>query len=153
MSVRRRPCQHIPPNVSGSSASLDAAWWEKLLPLLPWCTVSNPPLSLGFFFVHPALEISSEEEVLQPGTLVSMNIEVPTKYPLSQDRIVVFENHLHSKSLMLYRPVLHGNWNALSIARRALRDKFPMPTVPLTAVLQNRQVFLLDPIFGWEMQG
>jgi hypothetical protein len=37
-----------------------------------------------------ALEISSEEEVLRLGTLVPMNIEVPTKYPLSQDRIVVF---------------------------------------------------------------
>jgi len=36
-----------------------------------------------FLFVHPALEISSEEEVLRPRTLVPMNIEVPTKYPLS----------------------------------------------------------------------
>jgi len=25
---------------------------------------------------------------------------------------------------MLYRPALHGNWNALSLARRALKDKF-----------------------------
>jgi hypothetical protein len=38
-----------------------------------------------------------------------MNIEVPTKYPLSQDRIVVFENRLHSQSPMLNRPALHGN--------------------------------------------
>jgi len=45
-----------------------------------------------FLFVHLALEISSEEEVLRLGTLVPMNIEVPTKYPLSQDRIVVFWN-------------------------------------------------------------
>jgi hypothetical protein len=43
---------------------------------------------------------------------------------------------------MLYRPALHGNWNALGLARRALKDKFPTPTVPLTAVLQNRQLFL-----------
>jgi len=99
-----------------------------------------------FLFVHLALELSSEEEVLRLGTLVPMNIEVPTKYPLSQDRIVVFEIHLHSKSPMLYRPALHGNWNALSLARRALKDKFPMPTVPFTTVLQNRQVFLPDPI-------
>ena len=95
-----------------------------------------------FLFVHLALEISSEEEVLQLGTLVPMNIEVSTRYPLSQDRIVVFEIRLHSKSLMLYRPALHGNWNALRLARRALKDKFPTPTVSLTAVLQNRQVFL-----------
>jgi hypothetical protein len=42
-------CQHIPPRVSGSSASLVAACWEKLLPLLPWCSVSNPPVSLVSF--------------------------------------------------------------------------------------------------------
>jgi len=34
----------------------------------------------------------------------------------------------------------------LSFARRALKDKFPMPTVLLTAVLPNRQVFLPDPV-------
>jgi len=65
-----------------------------------------------FLFIHLALEISSEEEVLRLGTPVPMNIEVPKKYPLSQDRIVVFEIRLHSKSPMLYRPALHGNWNA-----------------------------------------
>ena len=80
------------------------------------------------------------------GTLVTMNTEVLTKYPLSQDRIVVFENRFHSKSPMFYRPALHGNRNALSLARRALKDKFPTPTVPLTTVLQNRQVFLPDPV-------
>jgi hypothetical protein len=83
---------------------------------------------------------------LQLRILVSMNIEVPTKYLLSQDRIVVFEIRLHSKSPMLYRPVLHANWNALSFARRALKDKFSTPTVPLTTVLPNRQVFLPDPV-------
>jgi len=62
-----------------------------------------------FLFVHLAVEISSAEEVLRLGILVRMNIEVPTKYPLSQDRIVVFEIRLHSKSPMLYRPALHSN--------------------------------------------
>jgi hypothetical protein len=76
-------------------------------------------------------------------TVVPMNTEVPTKYPPSHnDRIVVLEIRLHSESPMLYRPALHGNWNALSLARKALKDKFPTPTVPLTAVLKNRQVFL-----------
>jgi hypothetical protein len=101
---------------------------------------------LWFLFVHLALEISSEEEVLRLGTLVPVNIEVPMKYPLSQDRIVVFEILLHSKSPMLYRPALHGIWNALSLATRALKDKFLTPNVPLTTVLQNRQVFLPDPV-------
>jgi len=64
---------------------------------------------LLFLFVHLALEVSSEEEVLRLGTLIPKNIEVPTKYPLSQDRIVVFENRLHRKSQLLYRPALHGN--------------------------------------------
>jgi len=80
-------------------------------------------------------------------TVVSMNIEVPTKYPVSHNaRIIVLEIHLHSQSPMLYRPALHGNWNALSLARRALKDKFPTPMVPLIAVLSNRQVFLPDPV-------
>jgi hypothetical protein len=47
---------------------------------------------------------------------------------------------------MFYRPALHGNWNALSLTRRALKEKFPTPMVPLTTVLPNRQVFLPDPI-------
>jgi hypothetical protein len=45
-----------------------------------------------FLFIHLAVEISSEEEVLRLGTLVLMNIEVATKYPLSEDRIIVFLN-------------------------------------------------------------
>jgi len=54
--------------------------------------------------------MSSEEEVLRLGTLVPMNIEVPTKYQLSHnDRIVVFEIRLHNQSPMLYGPALHGN--------------------------------------------
>jgi hypothetical protein len=100
-----------------------------------------------FLFVHLALEISPEEEVLRLEILVPMNTEVPTKYQLSHnDRIVVFERRLHSKSPMLYRPALHGNWNGLGLARRTLKDKFPTPMVPLTSLLQNRQVFLPDPV-------
>jgi hypothetical protein len=34
----------------------------------------------------------------------------------------------------------------LTLARRDVKDKFPTPTVQFTAVLQNRQVFLPDPI-------
>jgi hypothetical protein len=63
-----------------------------------------------FLFVHLALKISPEEEVLRLGTLVPMNIEVPTKYELSHnDRIVVFENCPHNENPMLYRPALHGD--------------------------------------------
>ena len=98
-------------------------------------------------FVHLALEISPKEEVLRLGTLVPMNIKVPTKYPLSQDRIVVFfEIRLHSKSPILYRPALHGKLNALSLARRAPKDEFTTPSVPLIALLPIRQVFLPDPV-------
>jgi len=72
-------------------------------------------------------EVSHPQQysIVTRDTIVPMNIEVPTKYPLSQnDRIVVFEIRLHSESPMLYRPGLHGNWNALSLAGRALKDKF-----------------------------
>ena len=109
-----------------------------------------------FFFAADTVSLkflTHNSTVLRLGTLVPMNIEVPTKYLLSHnDRIVfeihriVFEIHLHSESAMLYKPALHGNWNALSLTRRALKDKFPTPTVPLTAVLPNRQIFLPDPV-------
>ena len=80
-------------------------------------------------------------------TVIPMNIEVPMKYLLSHNgRIVVFEIHLQSESPMLYRPLLCGNWNNLSLTRIALKDKFPMRTVPLTAVLPNYQIFMLDPV-------
>jgi len=76
-------------------------------------------------------------------TVIPMNIEVPTKYPLSHNA------RIESESPMLYRPALHGNWNALSLARRALKDKFPTPTIPFTAVWPNRQVFLSDLYIKW----
>jgi hypothetical protein len=76
-----------------------------------------------------------------------MNIKVPTKYSLCHnDKIVVFENRLHNENPMLYRPVLSGISNALRVARRMPKDKFPTPTVPLTAVLTNNQVFLPGPV-------
>jgi hypothetical protein len=90
-----------------------------LLSLLPWCSVSNPPLSLVSFRTPYSWDILRGRSIVTRDTC-SKNIEVPTKYPLSQDRIAVFEISLHNKSLMLYRLALHGNWNALSLARRAL---------------------------------
>ena len=145
MSVRWRSLSTHSPKRFWSSASLVAACWEKLLPLLPWYSVSNPPLSLVSFRTPCSWKILRGRSIATRDTVVPMNIEVPTKFPLSQDRIVVFEIRLHSKSPMLYRPALHGNWNALSLAKRGIKDKFPTPSVPLTTVLQNRQVFLPDP--------
>jgi len=78
-------------------------------------------------------EISHPQQysIATRDTVVPMNIEVPTKYPLSHnDRIVVLEICLHSESPIIYRPALHGNWNALSLARRALKGKFPTLTIP-----------------------
>jgi hypothetical protein len=106
-------------------------------------------LSLVSFRTPCSWDILRGRSIATRNTVVPMNIEVPTKYPLRQDTIVVFEIRLHSKNPMLYRPALHGNWNGLSLARRALKDKFPTPTVPLTAVLPNRQVFLPDPVQTW----
>jgi hypothetical protein len=71
--------------------------------------VTSPPLSLVSFRTL-ALEISPKEKVLRLGKLIPIKIEVPTKYQLSHnDRIVVFENRLHSENPLLYRPTLHGN--------------------------------------------
>jgi hypothetical protein len=90
-----------------------------------------------------AVSHPQQHSIATRDTVVPMNVEVPTKYPLSHnDRTVVLEIHLHSENPMLYRPALRGNWTALSLTRRALKDKFPTPTIPLTAVLPNHQVFL-----------
>ena len=95
-----------------------------------------------------AVSHPQQYSIANRDTVVPMNIEVPTKYPLSHnDRIVVLEISLHSESPMVYRPALHGNWNALSLARMAHKGKFPTPTIPLTAVLPNRQVFLPYPVY------
>jgi len=97
-----------------------------------------------------AVSHPQQYSIATSGTVVPMSIEVPTKYALSHnDRTVVLEIRLLSESPMLYRPALHGNWNALSLARRALKDKFPTPKNPLTAVLPNHQVFLPDPEQFW----
>ena len=93
-----------------------------------------------------AVSHPQQYSIATSDTVVPMNVEVLTKFPLSHDSIVVLEIRLHSESPMLYRPALYGNWSALSLARRAPKDKFPTPTVPLTAVLPNRQVFLPDPV-------
>ena len=86
-------------------------------------------------------------------TVVPMSIEVPTKYQLSHNgRTVVLEIRLHSESPMLYRPALHGNWNALSLARRALKDKFPTPTIPLTAVLPIVRYFCRALYFMYNLK-
>ena len=138
------PRQHIPRSVSGSSASLVAACWEKFLQLLPWPSVSNPPLSLVSFRTRCSWNILRGRSIATRDTR-SDEYWMPTKYPLSQDRIVVFEIHLHSNSPMLYRPA-SAPWQLKCFASRALKDKFPTPTVPLTTVLQNRQVFLPDPV-------
>ena len=75
-------------------------------------------------------------------TVVPINIEVRTKYPLSHnDKTVVLKIRLHSQSPMLCRPALHGNWSALSLARRALKDKFITPKVPLTVCYQIVRYF------------
>ena len=56
-------------------------------------------------FSHP-----QQYSIVTRDTVVPMNIEVPMKYPLSHNaRTVVLEIRLHSKSPMLYRPLLHGN--------------------------------------------
>ena len=91
------------------------------------------------------LSYPQQYSIATTDTVVPINIEISKKSPLShKDRIVVLEIRLHSESPMLYRPAFHGNWNALRLVRRALKDKYPTPTILLTAVLPNYQVFLPD---------
>ena len=112
-------------------------------------------LDVFFFFCGRRCfsEVSHPQQysIATRDTVVPMNIEVPAKYPLSQnDRIVVLEIRLHSENPMLYRPALHGNWNVLSLATRALKDKFPTP-IPLTAVLPKSSGISAGPCI-WIMR-
>jgi len=137
-------CQHIP----ASGGLLTKAWRNR--PIFS-AVLSEGSLPGRFLFYGKrcisAVSRPQQYSTATSDTVVPVNIEVPTKYQLSHnDRTVVLEIRLHSESPMLYRPALHGNWSSLSLARRALKDKFPTPTIPLTAVLPNRQVFVPDPV-------
>jgi hypothetical protein len=110
-----------------------------------------------FFFAADAVSLkflTHNSTVLWLGTLlfrwilkcwrnicwVTMTESLFLKYNCNSSRC------FHSENPMLYRPVLHSNWNALNLAWRALKDKFSTPMVPLTAVLPNRRVFLPDRV-------
>jgi len=136
-------CQHIP----AIGGLLTKAWRNRSM----FSGVLREGSSWTFPFCgrrcSSAVSHPQPYSIATRDTVVPMNIEMPTKYSLSHnDRIVVLEIRLHSESPMLYRPALRGNWNALSLARRALKDKFSTPTIPLRALLPNRQVFLPDPV-------
>ena len=70
---------------------------------------------LDIFFFRQTLffsEVSHSQQYsfATRDTVVPINIEELTKYPLSHNtRTVVLEIRLHSESPMLYRPLLHGN--------------------------------------------
>jgi hypothetical protein len=123
-----------------------------------WRVLSEGCLVGCFLFVgfseasHP-----QQYSVVTRDTVVLMNTEVLTKYLLSHDdRIVVFEIRDTSpqRKPSALQTSAACNWNVLSLARRTLTGKFPVPTVPYTAVFPNRQVFLLDPVddpYGWSI--
>jgi hypothetical protein len=141
--VRWRPfCQHSPASVSGSSSSHFAAWWKKLLPLLPRTYDKNltqsfdvlKSLSEGclpgcFLLLRVSLKLLTHSSTVLRLETSSFrwilkcwrNIRWVTTESLCLKYVI----HLHSESPMLYRPTLHGNWDALSLARRILAGKFP----------------------------
>jgi hypothetical protein len=59
-----------------------------LLPLLPWCSVSNPPLSLVSFRTPCTWAILRGRSI---ETRDTCSDEVPMKYPLGQERIIVLK--------------------------------------------------------------
>jgi hypothetical protein len=85
------PCQHIPPGVSGSLLYLLQHVGRNCCHFFP-DVLFQIHLCPWFLFIHLVFKISSEEEVLWLGTLILMNVELPTKYSVSHDRIIVFWN-------------------------------------------------------------
>ena len=145
MSVRWRPLSALSRKRRTSEKSLTQSFDDlrsSKRRLFPW-TFSFCGRRCFSYVSRP-----QQYSIATSDTVVPINVEVPTKYQLSHNaRNVVLELRLHCESPMLYRPALHGKWNALSLARWALKDKFPTPTISLTAVLPNRQVFLPDPVY------
>ena len=101
-----------------------------------------------FLFVQLVLEISSEEEALRLGTLVPMNIEVPTKYPLSQDTESLFFKYVSTAKSRCSTDQCSMATEMLwvSLEERS-RTNSPRQQFPLKTVLQNHQVFMPDPVY------
>jgi hypothetical protein len=100
-----------------------------------------------FLFVHLALEISSQKEVLQLGTLVPMNIEVPTKYPRSQNRIVVLKYVSTTKArCSTDQPSMATKMLWVSLEERS-RTNSPRQRFHSQLFYKNRQVFLPDLVY------
>jgi hypothetical protein len=116
-------CQHIPPSVTGSSASLVTACWEKLLPLLPWCSVSNPPLFLvsfrALFLRYPQRRSIATRDTRSDEYWSADEISSESRQNRS------FWNTSPQQSPMIYRPALQGNWNALFSLEERSRTNSP----------------------------
>ena len=145
MCVRWHPCQHIPASVSESSASLVAVCWEKLLPLLSWCSVSNPPLSLVSFRTPCSWDILRGRSIATRDTCSNENWSADEISIESQRQNRFWKSSPQRKPDAL-KTSAPWQLKCFEIARRALKVKLLKSAVPLTAVLQNRQVFLPDPL-------
>jgi hypothetical protein len=55
---------------------------------------------------------------------------------------LLFLKCLHNQDRMLWQPVLHSDWNALSHTIKCAQGQHPHISVPLTAMLPKHQVFV-----------
>ena len=115
-----RCCQHIP----ASGRILTKAWrnFSMFSGLL-----SEGSLPGRFLFAADCVclqFLTHNSTVLRLGTLSFWWI-LKGRRSILWVRTTVLEIRLHSESPMLYRPALHGNWSALSLAGRALKDNSP----------------------------
>jgi len=145
VSVKWRPLSIHSLKHSGSSASPVAACWEKFLPLLPWCSVSNPPFSLVCFRTPCSWDILWGRSIATRDTRsdeywISDEISSGSR----QNRCLC--NTFPQQKPDALQTCAPWQLKAVSLARRALKDKFPTPTVSLITVLPNRHVFLPDPV-------
>jgi len=106
-------------------------------------------LPRGFLFAADAVSHPQQWSTTTRNTVVLMNVEVPTKYLLSQNNnIVIFEICLQSKDKTLRQPVLHSDCNALRHTIKCTQGQRPHVSVPLTAMLPKQQVFVLYFVQG-----
>ena len=148
MSVRWRPLSTHSPKRFWKFCFACCSMLEEIAAISSLMFCFKSTVVLGFFSYTLLLRYPQRKKYCDYGHSIRWILKCRRNILWITTELLFFLICLHSKSPKLYKPALYGNWNALSFARRALKDKFPTPTVPLTTVLPNRQVFLPDPVIG-----
>ena len=132
-------CQHIPASVSGSSASLVAACWEKLLSLRSWWSVSSLPLPLVSF------RTPCSWDILRGRSIATRDTRSDEYWSADEISSESRENRCFWKSSPQQKPdALHtsASWQlkCFEYRQKSAQGKFFTPTVPISCVAKSSDI-------------